>query len=76
MKAILDEFEKKVYEIFNSHVKGWKVYNFLNNFEIFPVLKRLILRNLFVATDIFILERGTKKKKKKRDIKQRNCLKI
>ena len=62
MKVILDEFEKKGYEIFHSHVKGWKVYNFLNNFEVVPVLKRLILRNLFVSTDIFILARRTKKK--------------
>ena len=36
-KAILDEFEKKGFKAFNSSVKGWKLINNLNIFEIFPL---------------------------------------
>ena len=35
-KSILDEFEKKGFKTFNSMVKGWKLINDLNTFEIFP----------------------------------------
>ena len=38
-KAILYEFEKKGFETFNSNVNCWKVYNFLNLFEIFPCIE-------------------------------------
>ena len=31
-RAIVDEFEKKGFETFNSNVNCWKVYNFLNLF--------------------------------------------
>ena len=36
-KSILDEFEKKGFNSFNSKVKGWKLMNNLNTFEIFPL---------------------------------------
>ena len=36
MRAILDEFEKRGFDIFNFHVNCWKVYNNLNHFEISP----------------------------------------
>ena len=35
MKTILDKFEKKGFDTFNSHVNCWKFY-FLNHFEILP----------------------------------------
>ena len=38
-KTILDEFEKKGFDTFNSHVKCWKFYNFLNHFEILPCIE-------------------------------------
>ena len=38
-KAILYEFEKKGFETFNSNVNCWKIYNFLNLFEIFPCIE-------------------------------------
>ena len=36
-KSILDEFEKKGFNSFNSKVKGWKLMDNLNKFEIFPL---------------------------------------
>ena len=36
-KSILDELEKKGFKTFNSSVKGWKLINNLNIFEIFPL---------------------------------------
>ena len=36
-KSILDEFEKKGFNSFNSNVKGWKLMDNLNKFEIFPL---------------------------------------
>ena len=36
-KLILDEFEKKGFNSFNSKVKGWKLMDNLNKFEIFPL---------------------------------------
>ena len=51
-KSILDEFEKKGFNSFNSNVKDWKLMDNLNKFEIFPLdlkfflLKLLIQRNL------------------------------
>ena len=38
-KLILDEFEKKGFYTFNSHVNCWKVYDFLNSFEILPCVE-------------------------------------
>ena len=31
--------QKKGFDAFNSHVNCWKVYNFLNCFEILPCVK-------------------------------------
>ena len=36
-KTILDEFEKKGFNSFNSSVKSWKLIGNLNKFEIFPL---------------------------------------
>ena len=36
-KSILDEFEKKGFNSFNSGVKRWKLMENLNKFEIFPL---------------------------------------
>ena len=36
-KSILDEFEKKGFNSFNSKVKGWKLMANLNKFEIFTL---------------------------------------
>ena len=36
-KTILDEFEKKDFNSFNSSVKSWKLIGNLNKFEIFPL---------------------------------------
>ena len=36
-KTILDEFEKKGLNSFNSSVKSWKLIGNLNKFEIFPL---------------------------------------
>ena len=36
-KTILDEFEKKAFNSFNSSVKSWKLIGNLNKFEIFPL---------------------------------------
>ena len=36
-KSILDEFEKKGFNSFNSGVKCWKLMGNLNKFEIFPL---------------------------------------
>ena len=36
-KSILNEFEKNGFNSFNSNVKGWKLMDNLNKFEIFPV---------------------------------------
>ena len=38
-KTILDEFEKKGFDTFNSHVNCWKFYYFLNHFEILPCIE-------------------------------------
>ena len=38
-KLILDEFEKKGFYTFNSHMNCWKVYDFLNCFEILPCVE-------------------------------------
>ena len=41
-KSIQDEFEKKKgFEIFNSRIICWKVYEFLNSFEIFPCVETI-----------------------------------
>ena len=39
MKTISDEFEKKGFDAFNSHVNCWKFYNFSNHFEILPCIE-------------------------------------
>ena len=36
-KTILDKFEKKGFNSFNSSVKSWKLIGNLNKFEIFPL---------------------------------------
>ena len=36
-KTILDKFEKKGLNSFNSSVKSWKLIGNLNKFEIFPL---------------------------------------
>ena len=36
-KSILGEFEKKGFNSFNSAIKGWKLMENLNRFEIFPL---------------------------------------
>ena len=36
-KTILDEFEKKGFNSFNSSVKSWILIGNLNKFEIFPL---------------------------------------
>ena len=36
-KTILDDFEKKGFNSFNSSVKSWKLIGNLNKFEIFPL---------------------------------------
>ena len=36
-KTILDEFETKGFNSFNSSVKSWKLIGNLNKFEIFPL---------------------------------------
>ena len=36
-KLILEEFEKKGFNSFNSGVKGWKLMENLNKFEIIPL---------------------------------------
>ena len=40
-ESILNEFEKKGFETFNSHVNCWKMYNFLNSFEILPCVEAI-----------------------------------
>ena len=40
LKKILDEFEKKKgFNMFNSHIQCWKIYQNLNNFEIMPIFE-------------------------------------
>ena len=36
-KQFWNEFEKKGFNSFNSSVKGWKLMDNLNKFEIFPL---------------------------------------
>ena len=36
-KSVLDGFEKKGFNSFNSKVKSWKLMNDLNRFEIFSL---------------------------------------
>ena len=39
LKKFLDEFEKKGFNTFNSHIQCWKVYQNINNFEIKPIFQ-------------------------------------
>ena len=40
LKKILDEFKKKKgFNMFNSHIQCWKIYQNLNNFEIMPIFE-------------------------------------
>ena len=39
LKQILDEFEKKGFNTFNSHVECWKVYRDVNFFKIDPIFE-------------------------------------
>ena len=39
LKKNLDEFERKGFNTFNSHIQCWKIYKCVKNFEIMPIFE-------------------------------------